>query len=280
MAKYRLINKSCLSSSFWVVNKIYDSDLQRDPDWNSVQDMANKYPNNWELIKEKSPRELLLEEAKLKYPIGTKFMPILRSSGGYETISKDPYITASGEFIQDGPGGFNIYMKRDNKWAKIKEEPMCVEKTIIGYKLKDNLWENDFRKQSFIKGVCSIGVIHGDITIENIEKSTNPRHPAVLDNFKAAGVLDLWFQPVYKSEFPDITINGYKGEFFDNYVKFGCAEIHKQIFLSFDKLNARIKDGDDPIGAKTNKEIELVTIGRGLFTKDQIKEIAEYYLNK
>jgi len=54
MAKYKLINRSGLSSSFWVVDKIYDSDLRRDPDWNSVQDMANKYPNNWKLIQEKS----------------------------------------------------------------------------------------------------------------------------------------------------------------------------------------------------------------------------------
>ena len=164
-------------------------------------------------------------------------------------------------------------------WELIKEEPMYTE-TIIGYELKDNLWENDYRKGSFLQGVCKIGLIPGDNSIKNINECTTPKSQSVIDNFKAAKVLDLWFTPVYKSEYPDITINGYKGEFFDNYVKFGCAEIHKQIFLSFDELNARINDGDDPIGAKTNKEIELVTIGRGMFTKDQIKEIAEYYLNK
>lgn len=77
------------------------------------------------------------------------------------------------------------------------------------------------------------------------------------------------------ASYPEITINGYKGEFFDNYVKFGCATISKQLFIDLYESDA-FKETHD----YGNKEIESVTIGKGTFTKDQIKEIATYYLEK
>jgi len=75
--------------------------------------------------------------------------------------------------------------------------------------------------------------------------------------------------------YPNITINGYRAEFFKNYVKFGCAEIDKSIFINLYNL---IYTGN--FNKNSNKLIESVTIGKGIFTKEQIKEIAEYYLNK
>lgn len=71
--------------------------------------------------------------------------------------------------------------------------------------------------------------------------------------------------------YPQIEINGYNGEFFGNYVKFGCAEISKEVFIDL----ATCREYKN-----TNRDIESVTIGKGIFTKDQIKQIAEYYLNK
>ena len=71
--------------------------------------------------------------------------------------------------------------------------------------------------------------------------------------------------------YPQIEINGYKGEFFDNYVKFGCAEISKEVFIDLAKCREY---------KNTNRDIESATIGKGTFSKDQIKLIAEYYLNK
>lgn len=154
------------------------------------------------------------------------------------------------------------------------------ERIIIGYKLKDNLWENDFRKQSFLQGVCKIGLISGDVSIQNINECTTSKSQTVIDNFKKAGVLDLWFDPIFEKEFPDITINGYKGEFLDKCVKFGCAEISKQVLIDLFQINNSIRNGETSIGRDTNRSIESVTIGKGTFTKDQIKQIAEYYLNK
>lgn len=67
---------------------------------------------------------------------------------------------------------------------------------------------------------------------------------------------------------PDIIINGYKAEFFPTYVKFGCAEINKKVFIELATINKY---------ANTNRDVESVTIGKGVFTKAQIKEIANYY---
>jgi len=70
--------------------------------------------------------------------------------------------------------------------------------------------------------------------------------------------------------FPEININDYTGEFFDNYVKFGCAEIASKIFISLNELSSQY----------SNRTIQSVTIGKGTFSKEQIAEIAKYYLTK
>lgn len=80
------------------------------------------------------------------------------------------------------------------------------------------------------------------------------------------------------SSFPQIEINGYKGEFLEDYVKFGCAEIASRLFID---LYETCAVGNKNMGYYAgNKQIECITIGKGTFTKKQIKEIAEYYLNK
>jgi len=139
------------------------------------------------------------------------------------------------------------------------------EKKIIGYKLKSKFEE--LRKAALLVSE----------TIGNWENSSakfdiSINQSKYINRLTNAGVLDLWFEPVYKSEYPDIVINGYKGEFFDYHVKFGCAEISKQIFLDLYAIRTSDHEGV--------KNIESVTIGKGTFTKAQIKEIAEYFLNK
>lgn len=80
-------------------------------------------------------------------------------------------------------------------------------------------------------------------------------------------------EEIEAAQIPKIEINGYKGEFFSNYVKFGCAEIQKELFTDL----YRWIDGSSE---HTNREIENVTIGKGIFSKKDIIQIAEYYLNK
>lgn len=73
---------------------------------------------------------------------------------------------------------------------------------------------------------------------------------------------------------PQIIINGYTGEFFDKYVKFGCAEIDKELFIDLNKIvniNYAIHG---------TKNVRSVIIGKGIFFREQIMEIANYYLKK
>lgn len=78
-------------------------------------------------------------------------------------------------------------------------------------------------------------------------------------------------EEIKAAQTPNIVVNGHKGEFFDDYVKFGCAEINREVFIDLSII---------PQYAHTNREIELVTIGKGTFTKQQINEIAEFYLKQ
>jgi hypothetical protein len=71
--------------------------------------------------------------------------------------------------------------------------------------------------------------------------------------------------------YPDITINGYKGEFFPDYVKFGCASIEKEMILSiWNLMSAEVPDGF--------KKLKKVYIGEGRFDVNEIKIIAEHFL--
>lgn len=67
---------------------------------------------------------------------------------------------------------------------------------------------------------------------------------------------------------PSIQINGYKGEFFEDYVKFGCAEIDKDIFIKLSELT---------IHGKGNRKLQSVTIGYGTFNLTEINEIANHF---
>lgn len=156
-----------------------------------------------EIVRIASPEEikeyennLLLEEAKLKYPKGTKFKGF---GYGNEEIST---------------GNFKI----DYGTQKGKEVPIVQVKETS-------------------KGIYN--------------------------------VLGEWAEIL--PSYPQITINTYTGEFFETYVKFGCAEISKEVFI--DLHTAREYKN-------TNRDVESVTIGKGIFSKEQIKEIAEYYLEK
>ena len=149
-----------------------------------------------------------------------------------------------------------------------------MEKKIIGYKFKEGceIYSNAAESIACVPGV------NLDTPLPNGCAFT--LESPIFSRLQKAVVLDLWFEPVYEEEYPDITINGYKGEFFKDYVKFGCAEIHKNVFIDLNTLNSDLENGDGIIGMKYNRRIESVTIGKGIFTKEQIKQIAEYYLNK
>lgn len=143
----------------------------------------------------------------------------------------------------------------------------CMEKEIIGYNLINSKFENA------ALALCVIGNKFG----RPLGLKADVLNKENINALKEAGVLDIWFEPVYDSLIPDITIKGYKGEFFDDYVKFGCAEIESKFFV--DIYEGLIKNKSE-FYPKTNKDIKAVTIGKGIFSVEQIKQIAEYYINK
>ena len=202
----------------------------------------------------------------------------------------------------------------------LKQDTM--EKEIIGYKLKDDC--EKYREAA--ERIVPVNLEYFNGKINYLVYPTRVGYNCSVSVLKEAGVLDLWFDPVYKdkfqvgdwivddndeeseagkitsiteifycindgnsktwsfnkitpglrlatpeeienSKYPNITINGYKGEFFNDYVKFGYAKIDKDLFIDLENLG----------GGIGNKSIESVTIGKGTFTKKQIKEIAEYY---
>lgn len=144
-----------------------------------------------------------------------------------------------------------------------------MEKKIIGYKLI---------KPEYEQAAIEICKQNGSKDIDDLRNDPKDGCSILIFSkaekwLKQAGVLDLWFEPVYEEEKPNITINGHKAEFFDDYVKFGCAEIavdhFKQIWdvMTVNHINS-------------NRKVDKVTIGKGEFNAEQIKQIVEYYKNK
>lgn len=80
-------------------------------------------------------------------------------------------------------------------------------------------------------------------------------------------------------ETPSIGINGHKAEFHDDYVQFGCAKIHKNHIREIhrDLMQYANVQSYSVDGVGECKSITGVSIGKDLFSRDQIKQIAEYY---
>jgi hypothetical protein len=116
----------------------------------------------------------------------------------------------------------------------LKQETM---KPIIGYKLKDEQY-----REAINMLIKAYGIFSKPVMGLNSPKS--------IDTLQKAGVLDLWFTPVYEEE--KVEIAGYKSEIIGNVVKFGCQEFEKPeieaIYRLFDKeINASLSIGSHNI---------------------------------
>lgn len=75
-----------------------------------------------------------------------------------------------------------------------------MDKKIIGYKPKEQF-------KSFIPKLHDVGIATA------INLYTVSCNPASLNNFREAGVLDLWFEPVYESTKKTVTLRSKQGDF-------------------------------------------------------------------
>jgi len=155
--------------------------------------------------------------------------------------------------------GTNVYL-----WSKKRGYATILkykDKNIIGYQLI----------KPYLKQAVEIGA-KGNInrfTICTEYDSVNKIIPlggfkSTIDNLKEAGVLDIWFTPVYKKELKLPEISGYMGLEVGDSITYGCEEFKKEDLIKvFDILNL----------SSFNLEIEGETVK---VSKKQTKELKNY----
>ena len=133
------------------------------------------------------------------------------------------------------------------------------DKTISAYRLKDSC--KVYASAAIaIDGYDGFGTEIGNGQLIPIDMVRT------IDKLMAAGVLDLWFDPVYAIELPEI--NGYKGEKLSNTsVKYGCVTLSVDVlkkYVQFELLSP-------------NRKLQSITLDSGVnITMEQIKEIIAY----
>ena len=92
-----------------------------------------------------------------------------------------------------------------------------------------------------------------------------------IKRLREAGVLELWFEPVYKEIRKLPKINNYEGKLVNKqdcvYVQYGCAEFHKTFFKDLLGLN----------DYKGSRKIYSVKLNSGVeITMDEVKQIVDF----
>jgi len=181
-----------------------------------------------ELLKNDSAHDYLYKG--FLYPDGNQAIETMNSCH-----SKIEYFEKSGHEIIKAKDFINFNSKN-------------MEKKLIGYKL---VKPEMYKAASQIMFGNSIGCPQ----LDNILYISETGYQ--INELKSAGVLDLWFEPVYANSTPDITIKGYKAEFTKTSVKFGCQTYTKEFVLTLAKC---LEDNSFDMDIK-----------------DEILEIAEYF---
>jgi hypothetical protein len=166
-----------------------------------------------------------------------------RNGGNFTEIPSE-YIYVTKEEIE--------WLEKCNELDRFitKEEFENMKKKIIGYKLIKPEYKG------------AINALQGtsDFGFKDFERIGTTSYTIAIKKFEEAGVLDLWFQPVYENTTPDITINGYKAVFHDDYVEFGCQKYDKDFVLQLGNF--------------------LIDSGLKITNQSDIMEVYNYYNKK
>ena len=217
MKYYKLLTKE--GYRHFKVGKIYkDIDVINISD--PVEYCVRNYPSDWQEV---PAGDYFVQENKLpecfrvkmiKHPLREKYVEWWKN----EFNSKCYYEGALGRFY-----GFNSYDRTTlsnaaidinipenaieltlEQWDKIVNKNTMEEKEIIGYKLKE---ECKHYRQAAKKIVDFYNPNNPEQLFKRYFKHENKGW--YIDKLKEAGVLDLWFEPVYKAEIPDIKADDY-----------------------------------------------------------------------
>jgi hypothetical protein len=137
------------------------------------------------------------------------------------------------------------------------------DKEIIGYKLIKPEYEN-----------AAIKIVAMDLplTVDRIKPKTSENNSTLMyDRLKKAGVLELWFKPVYKETKKLPKINGYEGKVENEFVVYGnnCAKFHKQFFKNLSTVNEGNNWG--------NRKVKSIKLDSGVeITIEQVKQIVDF----
>jgi hypothetical protein len=138
----------------------------------------------------------------------------------------------------------------------MKEE----NKKIIGYRLI---------KPEYLVPVRRILIcdpIHDKAPIGNIATNHD------INLLKKAGVLELWFQPVFEDIIELPTINKYEGVIDGDFIVYGCAKFHPSFFKNLYNVNLSNSTG--------NKKIKFIKLDSDVeITIEEVEQIVKY-LNK
>jgi hypothetical protein len=93
-----------------------------------------------------------------------------------------------------------------------------------------------------------------------------------------AGVLDLWFEPVYEEEKELPIINGYAGKLIkkagwgDGILEYGCAKLPTKLIHAINDINTHEKQCSD-----FNRRVISITLDSGVkINLEQINQIIDY----
>lgn len=210
-----------VTSKFTIKGKVYPENYKKECS-STVSFLADRYPSDWQEV---LAGDYFVQENKLpecfrvkmiKHPLREKYVEWWKN----EFNSEFYYEGDLGRFY-----GFDSYDRTnvsnaaiDNnipenaieltleQWDKIINKNTMEEKEIIGYKLKEDC--KHYRQVAEI--------ISGFTNPTDSEKFFTDyfKNEILLDgayiyNLKQAGVLDLWFDPIYNKEIPDIKIGDY-----------------------------------------------------------------------
>lgn len=96
-------------------------------------------------------------------------------------------------------------------------------KKIIGYKWKDEGTKNLYQKASLEISAGSNYLKYGNYFENGINKEYFPQGGGTKRDMEKAGVLDIWFIPVYEEEKLKLpNLDGYEGSYIDGVIKYGC----------------------------------------------------------
>lgn len=276
----RFIKKYNSSEGFIYDDTDNNYPIEKRISWKEFQQikMDKQLPNKWCILITKDNLDILnqyLKENKHKYPAYSKYWKVYldnEESWFYsESDINNKYAHSSVVLYKE----FTLITTEQLlKYYNLKTNKM-EDRKIVGYKLKDNLWVSESRKNLFLKGVCNIGILHiENPSIETINNVMSSIIPDVIGNFTKAGVLDLWFSPVYEQQFK---IGDWV--YIENCEDGALGALHRVGQIT-DKKATDGKSSDYPNGIKVNINGRIWTIGKDfnsvklrLATPEEIKTV-------